>query len=190
MDLVLIRHGETEWTLNGRHTGTTDLELTPHGRDEAKRLAPVVAHLLGPVKGEAVVCSPRLRAQQTAEEALPTRELTIDPRLAEFNYGDYEGLTKTEILALHPGWDLWRYGCPNGETVADAGRRADSLLADYAGKARMITVSHGHMSRILAARALGLAPEMGRLLAIDTASLSILRGVGEKPVIALWNAVG
>ena len=190
MELVLIRHGETEWTINGRHTGSTDLDLTPHGREEAASLVAVAARLVGPIDDEVVVCSPRIRAQQTAALALPNHPFTIDDRLAEFDYGDYEGLTKAEILARQPGWDIWRDGCPNGESPADVGRRADGILRDYAGRTRVITVSHGHMSRVLAARALGLGPEMGRLFTVDTASLSILRDIGVKPVIALWNTVG
>ena len=190
MELVLIRHGETEWTINGRHTGSTDLDLTPHGREEAASLVAVAARLVGPIDDEVVVCSPRIRAQQTAALALPNHPFTIDDRLAEFDYGDYEGLTKAEILARQPGWDIWRDGCPNGDTVSTAADRADAFLADHNHRERVITVSHGHMSRMLAARALGLGPEMGRLFTIDTASLSILRDIGVKPVIALWNTVG
>jgi broad specificity phosphatase PhoE len=190
VELILIRHGETEWTINGRHTGTTDLELTAHGREEAATLAALVERTIDSGGDEAVVCSPRIRAQQTAQIGLPGRATTIDDRLAEFDYGDFEGLTKAEILVRKPGWEIWFDGCPNGETVADVGRRVDDFLRAHAGHDRLISVAHGHLSRILAARALGLAPEMGRLFSIDTASLSIIRGVGGAPVIVKWNLVG
>lgn len=183
----LIRHGETEWSLSGRHTGSTDLALTARGEEEARELAP----FLSSVTFARVLTSPRLRARQTAELAgLPAAE--VEPDLAEWNYGDYEGLRSVEIAAERPGWNIFRDGCPGGETPADVAARADRLiqrLRDFSGD--VAGVSHGHFSRALAMRWIGLPVAEGRHFALRTASLGILGYESarlEAPVIALWNA--
>ena len=182
----LIRHGETEWSLSGRHTGSTDLALTPHGEDEARELAP----LLSTVSFAHVFASPRLRARQTAEFA-GLRAAEIEPDLAEWNYGDYEGLRSPEIAAQRPGWNIFRDGCPGGESPADVAARADRLVERLGGfQGDVALVSHGHFSRVLAMRWVGLPVVEGRHFAIRTASLGILgyeSGRLDAPSIALWN---
>jgi len=190
VELVIVRHGETEWTLSGRHTGVTDLPLTPHGRRQAAALRPVLEAVL---RGQLPVAytSPRQRAIRTAELALPAAPTVVDPRIAEFDYGSYEGLTHDQILQLNPTWDIWRDGCPGGESSADAGARADQCLRDYAAPSRrgpIVLFSHGHFSRILTARALGLAPEAGRIFGTATAAVSVVGEYRGEPCIELWNA--
>ncbi|MEO7125590.1 MAG: histidine phosphatase family protein [Nakamurella sp.] len=189
MRLVIVRHGETEWSLSGRHTGTTDLALTANGRREAVALSPVLHSVLHG-QCSAVVSSPRRRATETAALALPEHPASVDPLIAEFNYGDFEGLTTKAIRSLLPDWDIWRDGCPGGESIADAGRRADEFLRTYSqGDSWPVVVfTHGHFSRILAARALGLAPECGRLFATATASVSVIKDDRGERCIGLWNA--
>ena len=184
--LFLIRHGETEWSLSGRHTGSTDIALTAHGEEEARELAP----LLSAVSFARALTSPRLRARQTAELAgLPAAE--IEPDLAEWNYGDYEGLRSAEISAQRPGWNIFRDGCPGGETPADVAARADRLVERLRGfHGDTALVSHGHFSRVLAMRWIGLPVAEGRHFATRTASLGILgyeSGRLDAPAIALWN---
>ena len=182
----LIRHGETEWSLSGRHTGSTDLALTAHGEEEARLLAP---HLSA-VSFAHALTSPRRRARQTAEFAgLTVAE--IEPDLAEWNYGDYEGLRTAEISAQRPGWNIFRDGCPGGETPADVAARADRLIQRLRSlQGDVALVSHGHFSRVLAVRWIGLPVIEGRHFATRTASLGILgyeSGRLDAPSIALWN---
>ena len=192
LQIYFIRHGETVWSLSGQHTGCTDLPLTPHGEVMARQLAVTL-------KGMAfslVLTSPRLRARATCDLAgLGGSDGTaaqVEPNLAEWNYGDYEGLRTAEIHELHPGWDVWKDGCPGGEKPADAGRRADQLIArlrDLTGK--VVLFSHGQFGRVLAARWIGLPVAQGHHFAIGPASISILsfeRDHPQRPVILLWNA--
>ncbi len=167
MTLVTIRHGDTEWTLSGRYTGITDLPLTPHGRRQATTLAPLVERMLSGDSARAF-SSPRVRAAATAALALPSRPVTVDPLVAEYDYGDYEGLTDTQIRRPAPGWDIWRDGCPHGDSTE-------------------VVVTHGHFSRILAAGALGLAPENGRLFAMVTASISVIEDYHGERCTGRWN---
>lgn len=188
MHLILIRHGETAWSRAGRHTGTTDLDLLGEGRAQAEAIAPWVARALDGFGPAAIYASPLRRAAETARLAAPDRPATPSALLRECDYGAYEGLTRAEIRAIRPGWDFWRDGCEGGEDVAAVAARADLFLAEHVrGPEPVVAFSHGHMIRILAARALGLDPASGRLFQVDPASLSILRDAQDRPTITLWN---
>jgi probable phosphoglycerate mutase len=188
LQIYFIRHGETAWSLSGQHTGRTDLLLTPHGETMARQLAPA----LEGIAFSLVLSSPRLRARTTCDLAGLGGEVQIEPDLAEWDYGDFEGLRTAEIRKLHPNWDVWEDGCPGGETPADVSARADRLIArlqDLNGKVALF--SHGHFGRVLAARWIGLPAAQGQHFAIDPASISILgfeTAHPERRVIALWNA--
>lgn len=189
-DLLLARHGETEWSRDGRHTGRTDLPLTPRGEAQAKSLAPLVA-------GRAfalVLTSPLIRARRTAELAgLPDAE--ADPDLGEWDYGGYEGITTAEIRRTRPDWDLWTDGVPPGrefpgESPEQVGERADRVLARVTGaldEGDVMLVAHGHLLRVLTARRLGLPPAAGRLFHLETGTLCRLSLEHDTPVIAEWN---
>ena len=185
LELYLVRHGETEWSRARRHTGRTDLPLSPVGEAEAKALG---RHLRG-LEVDRVLSSPLTRAVTTARLAGFGDRLETSDALLEFDYGDYEGLTTPEIRAARPGWDLFRDGCPGGETVQDAAGRAGALLAELtaAGGGWVLLFSHGHQLRILTACYLGLPPETARHLFLGTASLSVLGDEHEWPAILLWN---
>jgi broad specificity phosphatase PhoE len=191
-DLILLRHGETEWSLSGRHTGRTDIPLTAHGEAAATALAPVLArHHIA-----AVFSSPARRAVTTAALA-GLDHAQPDPDLWEWDYGGYEGLTTTQISEQRPGWYLWRDGViPGdaehpGETVEQVGQRVDRVLARalllLAG-GDVVLVAHGHVLRVLTARYLGLEPSAGRLFQLDTGTISTLGTEHDQPVIASWNA--
>ncbi len=189
MRLVIVRHGETDWTLAGRYTGTTDVGLTANGRQQAAALPSLLRRVLHGQR-PVLVSSPRQRATETAALALPAHRTVVDPLVAEYDYGDYEGLTAEQIRQLAPGWDIWRDGCPDGESTADVGRRADAFLRAHAssGTRPVVVVTHGHFSRILAARALRLAPEYGRLFASATAAVSLIEDHHGERCVGLWNA--
>jgi len=189
----LARHGETEWSRTLRHTGRTDIPLTAEGEAEARALrSPLAA-----VAFDRVLCSPLSRARETCELAgLGDRaELTDD--LLEWDYGDYEGRTSADIRADRPGWLLWRDGCPDGESAADVGARADRIVADLLatpaaadeeGGATIAVFAHGHVLRVLAARWLDLPPADGQLFGLGTATLSRLGWEHDYRVIQRWNA--
>jgi broad specificity phosphatase PhoE len=188
MRLIIVRHGETDWTLAGRYTGASDVPLTAHGRREASSLPPLLQHVLrghNPV----VVSSPRQRATDTAALAVPDCDVSIDPLVAEYDYGDYEGLTSEQIRSRSPGWNIWRDGCPHGESTTDVGRRADMFLNTTVENCpgALVVVTHGHFSRILAARALGLGVQYGRLFASVPASVSLIEDHHGERCIGLWN---
>jgi len=186
--LVIVRHGETEWSASGQHTGCTDIALTPAGETAASGLGRRLAELgLAPAVR---LSSPRARAVETARLAGLGDGLVVDDRLAELDYGDYEGRTTVEIRVERPGWDLFRDGCPGGETIEAAGRRADDLIASLApedGDGDVALAGHGHFSRILAARYLQLPAEQARRFALGTASLSLLGHEHEWRCLLLWN---
>lgn len=187
MRLVIVRHGQTDWTLSGRHTGTTDLALTAHGRRQAASLPALLARVLHG-QHAALISSPLRRATETAALALPQHRATIDPLVAEYDYGDYEGRTIEQIRQTTHGWDIWPDGCPGGESTPDVGRRADAFLRAHTQTTQpVVVVTHGHFSRILAARALGLAPECGRLFASATAAVSLIEDHHGERCIGLWN---
>ena len=185
-DIVLVRHGETEWSATGRHTSTTDLPLTAAGEDQARALAPA----LGRRRFAAVLCSPRKRAQHTAALAGLTVTDTDDD-LVEWDYGDYEGRTTAAIHQARPDWDLWTDGAPGGETPAQVGARLDRILErarDLLSQGDIALVGHGHALRVAGARWIGLAASGGGLLRLDTATISALGFEHGRPVITTWNA--
>jgi len=187
--VVLARHGQTAWSLSGQHTGLTDLPLTAAGEAEARRLA----DRLQARRFAQVLCSPLQRAVQTCTLAGFGSRAARDPRLAEWHYGAYEGCTSAQILAARPDWQLFRDGCPNGETPAQVAARADDLIATLrAFSGDTLLFSSGHFLRMLAVRWLGLEPEAGALLTIDTASLGTLGYEHhlQQPAIRLWNDTG
>jgi broad specificity phosphatase PhoE len=184
LELYLVRHGETEWSRARRHTGRTDLPLSPVGEAEARALGD---HLRG-LEVDRVLSSPLARAVTTAKLAGFGDRVERTDALLEFDYGDYEGLTTPEIRARRPGWDLFRDGCPGGETVGTAAERVRPLVAELASsQGRTMLVSHGHQLRILTACYLGLHPDLARYLFLGTASLSVLGTEHEWPAILLWN---
>src|SRR5580704_10030202 len=157
--IYVVRHGETEWSLSGQHTGSTDIPLTGHGEEEARRLAP---HL-SCIRFSAALCSPRQRAKKTCELAGLGALAQVEPDLAEWDYGDYEGLRTSDIAKEQPGWNIFADGCPNGELPDQVSARADrliGLLEVLDGNVALF--SHGHFSRVLAARWIGL-PTIGGL---------------------------
>jgi broad specificity phosphatase PhoE len=184
VELYLIRHGETEWSRARRHTGRTDLPLSPAGEAEARALG---EHLDG-LEVDRVLSSPLRRAAATAALAGFGDRVELTDALLEFDYGEYEGLTTAEIRAARPGWDLFRDGCPGGETVEAAAARGRQLLDSLARRdGRIMLFSHGHQLRILTACFLELPPDAARHLFLGTASLSVLGIEHEWPAILLWN---
>jgi probable phosphoglycerate mutase len=177
--IVLVRQGATEWSASGQHTSRTDIPLTEGGREAARALDLGREFAL-------VLSSPRVRARETAELAGFAPE--IDPDLVEIDYGDYEGRTTPEIREERPGWTLWRDGSPGGETLAQAGERADRVIARALAAGGDVAIfAHGHILRVLAARWIGLPPEQAARFALDTASVSELGFERETRVIVRWN---
>jgi broad specificity phosphatase PhoE len=184
MEVVLVRHGETEWTRTRQHTGRTDLPLTDEGRAQAQLVGEA---LRGRTFG-LVLTSPLRRAGETAELAGFGAAVEARDDLAEWDYGDYEARKTVDIRAERPGWFLWRDGVPNGESPADVGRRADRVIEEIrAAGVDTLVFGHGHQLRVLAARWLGLEPAEGRLFALDTGTLSALGYERETAVIRRWN---
>jgi len=184
--IYLARHGETAWSVTGQHTGLTDLPLTERGERNAMRLG---QRLAGSVFAK-VLTSPLQRAVRTCELAGFGAAAEVDPDLVEWNYGDYEGLRTAEIHAVRPGWQLFRDGCPNGESPQDVGARADRVVSRVrAFKGDVLIFSSGHFLRVFAARWLGLEPFAGKFFMLDTASLSALSYEHDlsSPAIRLWN---
>lgn len=186
--VYLVRHGETAWSRTGQHTGRVDLPLTPEGEAQARKLAPRLQKL--PVA--AVFSSPLLRAKRTCELAGFGDRAQFLPDLMEWNYGDYEGVTGGDIRAKRPGWNLFRDGCPGGESLPDVIARADRvlpLLRAVMGDA--IVFAHGHLLRVLTTRWVGLPPDAGMRLSIDPASLSIVLTdpSTREPILERWNDV-
>jgi broad specificity phosphatase PhoE len=185
---VLVRHGATEWSAAGRHTGITDLPLTASGIKQAEDARATVLEAIGDMHAASLWSSPQIRAQQTASLIVGQRSFGIDDRLREFEYGDYEGLTTPEIKAIAPSWTLWD-GCPGGESMADVVARVDSFLVEARARSVQLTAvfAHGHLLRILAARALGQPGTLGRNLALDTASVCEIEDLRDGPAITRWN---
>ena len=185
--LVLLRHGETEWTISRRHTGRSDIELTEAGREEAR----AAGGRLAGMTFEQVVTSPLTRAVETCELAGFGTGATTDPALMEWDYGQYEGLTTAEIQKEVPDWSLFMDGCPGGESAAEVGARVDPLVeAARDGEGNWLFVAHGHVLRVVGARWVGLPPEDGVLLNLGTAAVCLLGFEHARPVITLWNETG
>ncbi len=183
-ELWLIRHGETEWSLSGAHTGRTDLPLTPAGETQAA----AIGRLLAARPFAMVLTSPLLRARETCRIAGYGAAAQIEPNLAEWNYGAYEGRTTAQIREQVPDWSIWTGGVPGGETMDQVAARArEVIVRAVAGGGDAALFAHGHILRILAACWLGLPPAAGQFLALSTASLSILGYERETRVIARWN---
>ena len=183
-ELWVVRHGETEWSRDGRHTSVTDLDLTEDG----ERVARTLAERLDPADFDLVLTSPRLRARRTAQLA-GFVDPEVDDDLVEWAYGDYEGITTPEIRETVPGWTVWSHPCPGGETGAEVAARLDRVVERArAIDGRTLVFSHGHASRVLAARWLGLPAESGRHFLLGTATVSTLAWERESPAIARWNA--
>jgi broad specificity phosphatase PhoE len=187
--VYLARHGETAWSLSGQHTGLTDLPLTERGEGNARRLGKLLSGLVF----EKVFTSPLQRARRTCELAGFGNVAEVNQKLVEWNYGDYEGLRTPEILTKQPDWQLFRDGCPGGESPEKIGARADevvSRLREISGD--VLVFSSGHFLRALAARWLGLEPAVGRFLMLSTGSLSVLgyENSFSRPAIRLWNDTG
>lgn len=184
-----IRHGETAWSLSGQHTGRTDLALTPHGADRARQLA----SRLKDIDFSAVLTSPRLRARQTCDLAGQGAKARIEPDLAEWDYGDYEGLLSADIRRARPDWNILRDGCPNGETPAQVLARADQLITRIRTlQGNVALFSHGQFGQVFVARWIGWPMIAGQHFIIDPASLGILgckSGAADIPAILLWNSV-
>jgi probable phosphoglycerate mutase len=182
--VYLVRHGETEWSAGGRHTSVTDVELTESGRRDAERLRSVFAG----VDLALVLVSPRVRARATAELAGLGDRVEVDEDLVEIAYGDYEGLTTPAIREQRPGWTVWTDGSPGGETVEDAGRRADRVIARALAAAGNVALfAHGHVLRVIGARWIELPPAVGGSLALSTGAVCRLGFERERRVLWDWN---
>jgi len=195
-ELILLRHGATEWSAAGRHTGRTDVPLTPKGVAQAAALAPMLTRRAAEGHLVAVFTSPAQRAVRTAELAGLDGLVKQDPDLWEWDYGGYEGVTTADIQRERPGWYLWRDGViPGdaehpGETVESVGERTDRVLkraAPLLADGDVALVAHGHVLRVLTARWLGLLPSDGRLFRLDTGTVSTLGTEHDEPVIVTWN---
>ena len=186
--LYLVRHGETEWSRNGRHTSVTDLPLTPAGEEQARALR---GHL-DPKDFPLVLCSPRRRARHTAELAGFTgaSEPIVDEDLVEWFYGDYEGRTSLDIRDSEPEWTIWRSGAPNGESVAEVGSRLARVAARVraSGVDQAICFAHGHALRALTMVWLGFDIGLGGQFPLDTSTVSVLGEAKGQPALHRWNA--
>ena len=184
-EVYLIRHGETEWSLSGQHTGSTDIPLTDHGEAVARLLAPVLADR----NFSLVLCSPLQRARRTCELAGLGEQANIDPDLAEWNYGRYEGLKPAAIHEQHPGWLVFRDGCPDGESPAEVGERVDRVIRRVRENGgRVALFAHGHVFRVFVARWIELSPSHGAHFLLDTSTLTVLSYYRGIPAVKCWNA--
>ena len=186
--LYLVRHGETEWSISGQHTGLTDIALTAHGEDQARALAPYFAK----IRFAKVFSSPLMRARRTCELAGLGAAAQNESDLVEWNYGDYEGRRSADIVKERPGWSVWADGCPHGETPAMVSERADRFLIRLRAIPGSVAVfSHGQFGSALAARWIGLPVGQGQHLELSPATvstLSVARDHHDIPVISLWNS--
>jgi broad specificity phosphatase PhoE len=183
--VYVVRHGETEWSLSGQHTGVTDIPLTENGRAVARRLRPVLANQSFAL----VLTSPLSRARETCELAGLGARAVLEPDLKEWNYGEYEGLTPRQIHEERPDWMVFRDGCPGGERPKEIGARVDRVIT----RVRAVTgdvalFAHGHLFRVLVARWIGLPPEAGRHFLLDTATLNVLGYYRDSPALKIWNS--
>jgi probable phosphoglycerate mutase len=183
-EIVVVRHGETEWSATGRHTSSTDLPLTEPGREKARALAPELAKRSFTL----VLCSPLRRARETCELAGFGEVAELVPDLHEWDYGEYEGLTTPQIRETNPEWNLWRDGCPGGEQPAQVGARADRILERLRGAdGDALVFAHGHILRVLAARWLDMEVAAGARFALDAGATSTLGFEHSTHVLRHWN---
>jgi broad specificity phosphatase PhoE len=183
-EVVLVRHGETEWSRDGKHTGRTDIALTEHGRRQAQ----AVGAALQGRRFSLVLTSPLTRAAETCRLAGFGDVAEQRDELREWDYGAYEGRRTVEVRKELPGWTLWRDGVPDGETIQEVAARVDRLIAELrSAHGDALLFAHGHVLRVLAARWLGLEPHAGALFALDPATISVLGYERETSVIRLWN---
>jgi broad specificity phosphatase PhoE len=183
--LFAVRHGETAWSRSGQHTGTTDIPLTDNGRRLAERIRPVLTK----ETFRLVLVSPLRRAQETCAIAGLGDQAIVEPELAEWNYGEYEGLTRKQIHERDPGWVLFRDGTPGGETPEQVGTRADQVI-DRARSTdgNVALFAHGHVLRVLGARWIGLPARCGQHFLLDTGALCVLSYYRDVPAVEIWNA--
>ncbi|MDA8745677.1 histidine phosphatase family protein [Rubripirellula amarantea] len=189
--IYLMRHGETEWSLSGKHTGRVDIPLTDNGEQEASRLG----QRLATTKFDHVLVSPLRRARQTCELAGCDEHAEIEPHLVEWANGDYEGRTHADVFKQRPGWNLFVDGCPNGESPDDISARADELIERLISlDGNVALFSHSHFGRVLGVRWIGLPVQAGQHFILDTASISVLcfqhareDEYGRDPAIESWN---
>jgi broad specificity phosphatase PhoE len=185
-DAWLVRHGETEWSRSGKHTGRSNIPLSDVGRDQARS----VGSTLHGHSFALVLSSPMSRALDTAELAGFGDRARVDPDLCEWNYGEYEGITTPEIRRSVPGWTVWSHPIPGGETPEEIGNRVDRVIDRMrAAEGDVLVFAHGHILRVVAARWIGLPPRDGRRLALHTATISVLGWEHENAVIERWNEV-
>jgi probable phosphoglycerate mutase len=183
--VYLLRHGETEWSLNGRHTGVTDIPLTENGRKLARQLQPILAR----EKFVMVLTSPLQRARDTCELAGLGTLASVDRDLMEWNYGEYEGLTTDQIRQTRPDWSVFSDGCPGGESPLQVSVRADRIVSRVRTvDGNVALFSHGHILRVLAARWINLSASYGENFLLDTATLNVLGYYRESPAFKIWNA--
>jgi probable phosphoglycerate mutase len=184
MNVLAVRHGETAWSLSGQHTGTTDIPLTENGRRLAQRMRRVLEkHTFG-----LVLCSPLIRARETCELAGLSNSAVIEPDLAEWNYGKFEGLTPKQIQEIAPGWMIFRDGCPGGETPDGVGARVDRVIARArAADCDVALFAHGHILRVLGARWIGLPASGGQHFLLSTGTVCVLGYYRDVPAVRIWN---
>lgn len=190
-DVILVRHGQTQWSLDGRHTGHADIPLTADGEAEAA----AAANALGGREFGLVLVSPLARARRTCEIAGLLGDAKVRADLQEWDYGEFEGITSTEIKSTRPEWNLWRDGCPGGESPEQVVARCERIVAELAahaaaGGSDAIVFAHGHILRALAATWCGASIELGERLMLSTAAISILGHERATPAIKLWNSAG
>ena len=184
-EVVLVRHGETEWTLSGQHTGRTDIPLTERGRKQARLLEP----LLSTADFALVLSSPLQRARETCELAGLGPRMEIEPDLMEWDYGEYEGRTSKEIKRSAPNWMVFTDGCPGGETPEQVGARVDRLIHRIRPVAgRVALFAHGHLLRVFVARWIGFPPSAGQHFLLDTSTVGVLGYYQGVPAVKRWNA--
>jgi probable phosphoglycerate mutase len=184
-DVVLVRHGETEWTLSGQHTGRTDIPLTERGREEARLLSP----LLSSADFALVLSSPLQRARETCELAGLGSHVQLEPDLMEWNYGEYEGLTSKQIKRVAPNWMVFDDGCPGGESPEEVGARVDRVIRRIrAGSGRVALFAHGHLLRVFVSRWIGFPPSAGQHFLLNTSTVSVLGYYQGVPAVKRWNA--
>ena len=184
-DVVLVRHGETEWSLSGQHTGRTDIPLTERGRQQARLLEP----LLSTANFALVLSSPLRRARETCELAGLGPRMQLEPDLMEWNYGEYEGLTSKQIKRTAPNWMVFTDGCPGGETPEEVGARVDRLIDRIRPVVgRVALFAHGHVLRVFVARWIGFPPSAGQHFLLDTSTVGVLGYYQGVPAVKRWNA--